>query len=310
MTTTPIRDEASFLAEHADLPDDLEMAPGVTVAQVRAMLRRPEVDPDGARFVPSVAYSTAAGEIGQMALYARRDPTERGPIVVFAHGGGFNSGNHFTAIRYIAPLASRGFVTATITYRLAGEAPWPASFEDAKCAVRWLRTHAHELGGDPDRIVMAGDSAGAHLSVMAALTPGQFEGDGGCHDVSSAIQGAVLFYPPVDMESTAAHAAAQGMPDLYDYFGDEIATASPINHVRSECPPILTLTGADDVLTPAADMERFHAVLEAAGVKNRLVVFPGVGHSFDFHPKQFERCLSMVIDFVEETVGVPAAAAG
>jgi acetyl esterase/lipase len=149
-----------------------------------------------------------------------------------------------------------------MTYRLEDEAPWPAPIEDAKCAVRWLRHHASEIGGDPDRIIFAGDSAGAHLAVMTALTPGQNEGDGGWQDVSSEVSGSVLFYPPVDMPSTAACGVAQGMGGrLSDYFGDQIEAVSPINNVHSACPPILTLTGSADVLTPEADIRRFHDVL-------------------------------------------------
>jgi acetyl esterase len=223
--------------------------------------------------------------------------------VLFTHGGGFHSGHHFGAIRYMVPLVARGYVAATMTYRLAGEAPWPASLEDAKCGVRWLRHHARELGGDPDRIVMAGDSAGGYLSAMTALTPGEHEGDGGWAGVSSEIQGAVLFYPPADLESAVANSAAEGMPEIGTYFGEHVAEASPIRHVRPGCPPILTLTGADDTLTTVGDIQRFHAALDAAGVHNRLEVFPRAGHSFDLHPKQYERCLAQLIEFVEQTLG-------
>src|SRR5437762_11567219 len=121
-----IRTEETWLAETGLLRDDVEMFPGITTGEMKALLRRPAVDPEGARFIPSVAYSATAGDIGQMALYGREETTERSPIVLFAHGGGFNSGHHFGAIRYIAPLAARGYVAATMTYRLSGEAPWPA----------------------------------------------------------------------------------------------------------------------------------------------------------------------------------------
>ena len=301
-----IRNEESFLAELRVLPDDAEVIPGYTAAAFRAMLQRPAVDPTGSRFVPSIAYSGTAGEVGQMALYAREDATERAPIVLFAHGGGFHLGHHYTAVRYLHPLAARGYVAATMTYRLEDEAPWPAPIEDAKCAVRWLRHHAHEIGGDPDRIIFGGDSAGAHLAVMTALTPGRDEGDGGWHDVSSMVQGCVLFFPPVDMRSTAECGLAAGFDRrLFDYFGDQLDAVSPINNVHPGCPPILTLTGSADVLTTEADIRRFHAVLDAAGVPNHLEVFPDAPHSFDMHPLQYERCREMVLEFVAATVGVP-----
>lgn len=301
-----IRTEETYLAELGVLPDDVEVAPGITAAAMRAILQRPAVDPAGSRFVPSIAYSATAGEIGQMALYAREDPTERAPIVLFAHGGGYHLGHHYNAIRYLHPLAARGYVAATMTYRLEDEAPWPAPIEDAKCAVRWLRHHAAEIGGDPDRIIFAGDSAGAQLAAMTALTLGRDEGDGGWHDVSSEVQGAILFYPPVDMASTAACGEAVGSGRrLYDYFGDQIDAVSPINNVHSGCPPVLTMTGSADVLTPEADIRRFHDALDAVGVRNHLEVFPGAPHVFDMHPRHYERCLEMLLDFVAETVGLP-----
>ena len=302
---TIIRSEDNFMTEHAELDDDVEMLPGVTVGHLRAMLVRPARDPEGSRFVPSVAYSDDAGDVAQMALYARSDPTEQAPIVVFAHGGGFLSGHHYTAVRYLHPLAARGYVAATITYRLANEAPWPAALEDAKCAVRWLRHHARELGGDPDRIVMAGDSAGGYLAAMTALTPGEYEGDGGCNEVSSEIQGAVLFYPPVDMESVAELGMTQDMEHLYGYFGDDLANASPVNRVHGACPPILTLTGENDPITTVGDISTFHQALASAGVPERLEVFPKASHGFDIVPSLYERCLARLTDFVEETVGPP-----
>lgn len=301
-----IRTEATYLAEIGEVPDDVEVVPGYTGAAMRAILQRPPVDPAGSRFIPSVAFSATAGDIGQMALYAREDPTERAPIVLFAHGGGFHSGHHYGAIRYLHPLAARGCVAATMTYRFEDEAPWPAPIEDAKCAVRWLRHHADEIGGDPDRIIFAGDSAGAHLAVMTALTPGRDEGNGGWHDVSSEVHGAVLFYPPVDLRSTADCGEAQGFGRrLYDYFGDQIDVASPINNVHPGCPPVLTLTGSADVLTLESDIRRFHDVLAASDVRQHLEVFPGGPHCFDWHPALYERCLEMIVEFVDETVGLP-----
>lgn len=70
-------------------------------------------------------------------------------------------------------------MTASLSYRLSDEASWPAAPEDCKCEVRRLRTHAESLGGDPDRIGVAGGSAGGHLALLVALTPGEFEGTGG-----------------------------------------------------------------------------------------------------------------------------------
>src|SRR5438067_9426358 len=102
-------------------------------------------------------------------------------------------------VRHAHALASAGYVTASINYRLVPEATWPAALEDAKCAVRWMRANAAGLGVDTEKIVAVGDSAGGHLAAMVALTPGRFEGQGGNAQESSAVQGAVLLCPATDL---------------------------------------------------------------------------------------------------------------
>ena len=296
-----VRTEANFLSEYDSFPDDFELLPGLTVGSGKAMLSRPE-DPPGGTFIQSIVYSSAAGDIGQMALYARQDTSERAPIVAFVHGGGWSTGHHFGEIRYAHPLAARGYVTATLTYRLAPEAPWPAAIEDTKCAVRWLRHHAGELGGDPDRIVICGGSAGGHLSALVALTPGEYEGDGGWEEASSAVAGAFLLSPAVDLERLAGAA-----PAIADYFGDDVTNASPLNRVHRDSPPIVTLTGTDDVVTTPEGIVSFHAALEAAGVKERLELFEGGIHGFDLMSGGFDWCRERLLEFVAETVGVPSA---
>ena len=299
-----VRTEANFLSEYDGVPDDLEVLPGLTVGLGKSMLRRPPDDPAGATFIPSVTYSATAGEIGQMALYAREDATERSPIVVFVHGGGWSTGHHFGEIRYTHPLAARGYVTATLTYRLAGEAPWPAALEDTKCAVRWLRHHARQLGGDPERIVICGGSAGGHLSALVALTPGEYEGDGGWADVSSAVQGALLLSPAVDLARVVRGEAASAVTA---YFGDDFGSASPLNRVHGQCPPIVTLSGSADKVTAPEGINAFHAALDAAAVENRVEFFEGGFHGFDLLPAGFAWTLQRIVDFVEQTVGAAVA---
>src|SRR5688572_27390097 len=101
-----IRTEDNFFEDSAHIPDAFEVAPGVTAGELREALRRPAEDPPGATFVPSIAYSAAAGDIGQMALYRRTDTSEQAPMVLFVHGGGWSGGHHFGAIRFMHPLSA------------------------------------------------------------------------------------------------------------------------------------------------------------------------------------------------------------
>ena len=296
------RGESTWLAEFADVPDDQEILPGLTAGEFTAFHRRP-ADPDGAVFEQGVVYGHGGATPLALDLYRRADASERAPIVVFVHGGGWTAGHPWSHIRQAHALAEAGYVTATITYRLSGDAPWPASIEDTKCAVRWARAHADELGGDPDRIGISGGSAGGHLSAMVALTPGEVEGGGGHVGVSSAVQAAVLFYPATDVRILDDGAELKAM--VMGYFGEDGAgPASPIEQVHPGAPPILSLTGDDDVLTTLESIQVFHRALDEAGVVNRLEVFEGP-HGFDFLPAGWQESYEHLALFFAEHLGKP-----
>jgi len=257
-------------------------------------------DPDGAVYEQDVVYGQGSGRDLTLDLYRRSEPSEQAPAVVFVHGGGWGGGDRWFHMRHCHSLAAAGYVTATIGYRLSGEAAWPASIEDAKCAVRWLRAHAEQLGADPERIAVAGGSAGGHLAALVTLTPGQQEGDGGWAETSSVVQAAVLWYPAVDLVATPWPAE---MADyLVGYFGDHQADASPVNHVHGAAPPILTITGSADTLTTLDLIRRFHDALSDAGVDNRLEVFDGRDHAFDLFPADWQQSYDLLKSFLDATL--------
>jgi acetyl esterase len=268
-----------LFAELAGRPSNAEVMPGVTVQEYRQMLT-PRPAPPGSRWSADVVYGNG-GRNGRpllMDMYAR-SPGEERPGIVFIHGGAWRDGHRHMLVGQAFEMAANGYVTATISYRLAAEARWPAALEDASCAVRWMRAHADEIGLDPRRIVVAGASAGGHLAAMVALTPGRFEGAGGWPHVSSDVCAAVLYEPALDLRDESL--SDQLRPSAEDFFGGDWAVAgeaSPITHITPACPPILTRVGEKDQITPALHCETFHNLLNAAGVANRLEVLPGTGH--------------------------------
>jgi len=101
-------------------------------------------------------------------VYQRRDRPSGVPVVVHFHGGGFRSGNKRREARpLIGYLVSRGLVCASANYRLRPDVGYDEQVADARAAIEWVRSHAQEYGGDPDRIFLVGSSAGAALSVDA-----------------------------------------------------------------------------------------------------------------------------------------------
>lgn len=267
------------------MPPDQELVSGVTVAsriaQLRAM-RVPTPPRPSCRLQPDVVYGTAgtSGRALTMHLYTHSDfATVERPGIAFFHGGGWAHGFANASASLASELAGEGYVTASISYRLSDEALWPAALEDAKCAVRWMRSNAHEIGLDSTRIAVAGGSAGGHLAAMIALTPGRFEGTGGWEAVSSEVQAAVLRAPCLDLSHTRQSKTLHEL--VRKFLGDEnlVTEASPINYVSSACPPVLTRVGDQDTATPASVARTFHRILDKSGVPNELVIVPGMAHA-------------------------------
>ena len=133
------------------------------------------------------------------------------PAVLVLHGGGWVRGNKRDFLPIVKLLAEEGFVAATSQYRLArptingiGPAnpnPWPAQIEDAKCAVRYLRSSAKRWNLDPERIAVMGFSAGGHLAMLlGTMNAGDgLEGEGGHGEHSSAVDAVISFFGPTNM---------------------------------------------------------------------------------------------------------------
>ena len=123
--------------------------------------------------LPIVPYVDGGGPQQQLDLYI---PTEgkNMPLVVYVHGGGLEHGDKAGDILNTGNLQLlwEGYAMASINYRLAPAAIWPAQIQDCKAAIRWLKAHAHQYGYDPNRIAVIGESAGGHLVAMLGTTSG------------------------------------------------------------------------------------------------------------------------------------------
>lgn len=210
------------------------------------------------------------------------------PAVLWIHGGGWSGGSHRG--NGALWLATQGYFTASIEYRLSGEATWPAQIEDCKLGVRWLRANAAKYNVDPERIGCWGSSAGGHLvACLGTMDDARFEGRGGYGGVSSRVQAVVDYCGPADM--TAGSAGIQGAKDdndskaLLGLFGKPFKKkpelwreGSPIVYVKPGCPPFLIVHGDADKTVPFAHSERLEAALKKAGVPVELLRVKGGGH--------------------------------
>ncbi len=208
-------------------------------------------------------------------------------------------------------LAARGFVTALVSYRLSGEAKYPAALHDAKAAVRYLRANAARLKIDPQRIGVMGGSAGGHLSGLLAMTSGkpEFEGPGGNSEQSSAVQACIVMAATQDLaaanrtttnESALAFfgASAAENPTLYEQ-------ASPITHVRAGVPPTIFIEGEKDTLK--IGREEMQAKLRALGIETALHTLKNAPHPFWMSEPWLGETVEIAGAFFKKHLGEPAS---
>jgi len=245
--------------------------------------------PAGQDLISDVIFGVVGGrELHAEILRPKEPPNELMPAVLLIHGGGWAGGAH---IGYYAPwLVAQGFFTASIEYRLSGEAPWPAQIEDCKLAVRWLRANAAKFRVNPDRIGVMGHSAGGHL-VACLGTLGnakELEGQGGFEGVSSRVQAVVDQCGPTDFTPEAGPAVGTNRtdhPGLVKLFGGRYAEkaalwrqASPALYAAADAPPFLIVHGEKDSLVPIAQSERLAEALKTAGASVEFIRVKNAGH--------------------------------
>lgn len=162
----------------------------------------------------NLAYACWSNRVMVLDLYVPSGCEDPHPLVIFVHGGGWEHGSHRGYRSAAMGFAKRGFATATVEYRLAGEAMFPAAIYDVKAAIRWLRAHAETYQLDPKRFGITGGSAGGNIAVLTAVTYGdeRFEGTANNLEQSSEIQCVVSMYGPMGWTSWAWTDAKLGSP--------------------------------------------------------------------------------------------------
>ena len=225
-------------------------------------------DAGARRVARDVAYGE--GPRRRLDVYA---PTQRdgsAPVIVFIYGGSWDSGDKDDYEFLGAALASRGFVTVLPDYRLVPEVRFPGFIEDCAAAVRWVSDHVGEHGGDPERIVLVGHSAGAYNAIMLALAGDYLRGAG--VDARS-IRGAVGLAGPYDFlpfDVDATRNAFRQAPDAL--------LTQPVRFARADAPPLLLLWGEDDTTVGPRNLESLARVQRAAGGNVETKTYPNVTH--------------------------------
>jgi acetyl esterase/lipase len=234
------------------------------------------------RLHKDLAYLPDGHERQKLDLYVPENSGGLMPVIIWIHGGGWMGGSksHCPPL----PWTRRGYVVASIDYRLSQDAKFPAQIEDCKAAVRWLRIHAKEYMIDPDRIAAWGGSAGGHLASLLGTAGEVSEWDKGLPCVSSRVQAVIDWYGRADLTRVSTDPTWANSPSALLLGGcgknvTELAKkASPILHVSKDDPPFLIMHGTMDTLVPFRQSQAFEGALEEAGVESHLVVLEGAGH--------------------------------
>ena len=214
-------------------------------------------------------YKTVAGtELKVHVFKPSGSATAPRPAMILLHGGGWNVGSPEWTYDRAKSYASRGMVAIGVQYRLSDFktiTPLDA-MADTRDAIRWVRSHAGELGVDPARIAVYAWSAGGHLGVSAFL----FD-DAPAGAVSAAPNALVLMSPAVSIASSGyVRALLAGRA--------EPSAISPAEHVRRGMPPVVIFNGDQDVVTTIGGARRFCDAVQGAGGRCDLHVYPGAGH--------------------------------
>jgi len=263
------------------VPAGAASRPGRRLPWVRILLAPvPLFRRDIQRFA-NISYGDA-GRHNRLDLYRRRSGPSRGPILIHLHGGHFRRGRKsFEGRPLLHRLAAHGWVCISANYRLQPAATFPDYVIDLKRVIAWAREHAHEHGGDPEQVFVAGSSAGAHIAATAAFTANDPTFQPGFEEADTTVAGAVGlygYYGPVD-------SGRQPLP------------SSPADYVYPDAAPLLIAHGDQDTYVSPEHARWFaDRVRETSMSPVVYAELPGGQHSFDlFHSIRFET----VIDGIE-----------
>lgn len=226
------------------------------------------------------------------------------PLIVWIHGGAWKYGSKENCP--VLPWVRKGYVVASINYRLSQDAKFPAQIEDCKAAVCWLKQGALQYKIDSSRIVAWGDSAGGHLASLLGTADDMPEWENGKPALCSRVKVVIDWFGRADLTRVCTDPAMAASPValLLGGSGEKMAKlsrrASPIFHVSKDDPPFLIMHGDMDDTVPLQQSLAFAKALQETGVAVRLVVLKGAGHggSDFFQPKQ----IKIIDNFLGENI--------
>ena len=260
----------------------------------------------GYRVAPNITYMTASSVELKLDFYRPAQAQGPLPTAIFMHGGGYRIGSRKEAsVLNLIPYIQMGWNAVNVEYRASGIALAPAAVEDARCALRWVIRNAKEYNVDADRIVVTGQSAGAHLALMAGLVAESAGFDRNCPGPEPLKVAAVISWYGVfdytalvdDPKRDYAVSWIGGRPN----YKEVAKRVSPMTYVRAGLPPVIAIHGDADPIVPYEQEVREIEALKKAGDVAELVTIPGGGHG-NFPRDQVLRAWTAIDAFLQANV--------
>jgi acetyl esterase/lipase len=298
-------EEESVVKKSAGILTGMVVMTMVASAQEKATRKAPQNKiPANVTVHRDVAYTENPHERQKLDLFVPKDAQKPLPLLIWIHGGAWLAGS-----KEGCPLVNhtqRGYVVASINYRLSKHAIFPAQLEDCQAAIRFLRKNADKYMIDPKRIGLAGASAGGHLVSLVGCVGSQTRGKPDDVSVSAVVD----YFGPSNFLTIASQSkadsqlnhAADDSPEALLIGGpiqanqSKAKEVSPVTHVTKEAPAHLILHGDRDTVVPVEQSEELHAKLKEAGAHSELLVIKGGGHGPGVFTPEYNKKVSEFFD--------------
>lgn len=258
--------------------------------------------------VPNVAYAGTNNQAAKLDVYVPRNASATAlvPTVIYIHGGGWAGGDKNGSVLQLLPYLEMGWAAVNVDYRgwLGPGGIAPAAVEDSRCALRWVIRNARKYNFDVTKLVVTGESAGGHLSLITGMLPSSVGLDGQCPGQEELKVAAIInWYGVTDVVDVLEGANRQDF--AVRWLGNqpnpkEIARrVSPLQYVRPNLPAILTIHGDADKVAPYSHATGLHKALDEAKVPNQLLTIPGGTHG-GFKRDEYIRAYATIREFLKK----------
>ena len=235
---------------------------------------------EGVEIVPDVVYGHKHGMALTFDIYKPKQGANGTGILFMVSGGWYSRWRPpEQSIGWFKPMLDKGFTVFAVRHGSSPKYVIPEIIEDVRRSVRFIRLRAGDYGVDPERLGVAGASAGGHLSLM--LGTASDNGDPNAKDevlrITDRVAAVVAYFPPTDLREWVNK--APDYPAL-NFEEAKAADCSPLLHVSEDDPPTLLIHGDKDELVPIDHSEKILAEFEKHKVTSELLVIKGAEHGF------------------------------